>query len=98
MSRFFKSQFENYLNISAKNDYLDKIIKERKSRMEICLYHYRVANKDAQNSYEHITCLKVILFQKVLEFQNAISYVMDGSKFNTCLLIYQWAKLELWFK
>ncbi len=25
-------------------------------------------------------------------------YVMDGSKFNTCFLQYQWAKLGLWFK
>jgi hypothetical protein len=24
MSRFFKCQFESYLNISAKNDYMDK--------------------------------------------------------------------------
>jgi hypothetical protein len=61
MSRFFKSQFEN---ISAKNNYLDKKIKERKSRMERCLYHYRVANEDAQNSYEHTICLKSYLISK----------------------------------
>jgi hypothetical protein len=70
MSRFFKSKFESYLNISAKNDYLDKKFKERKLRMGRCLYHYRVANKNVHMNTQFAS--KAILFQKMFEFQNAI--------------------------
>jgi hypothetical protein len=80
MSRFFKSQFESYLNINAKNDYLDKKVKERKLRMERCLYHYRVANEDAQNSYEHTICLKSYLISKnCLNSKMQFPNVMDGN-------------------
>ncbi len=56
--KVFRSQFEVCLNIIAKNYYLDLKIKEGKTIMERCLYHYKVVGEDAQGSCEDAICFK----------------------------------------
>jgi hypothetical protein len=56
---FFKSEFEAHSSIIAKNYYLNLKNRQEEIKLKRFLYHYKVANKDAQNFYGNTICLKI---------------------------------------